>query len=105
MFSESLIDSQGDRLSNHTLEPKSGEQNKLESCHEHVGVNNLEQASEMPNDCCKDVCMCDQAGCHPPLAAFDSGKSVFSATSSTFLSAFQYYLSPSFTPSSPPPIV
>ena len=84
------------------------------SCHDELPKNNgvellsiqdaQQDAEDYSHDCCEETCSCSAASCHSASAAFNTVKSIPSASQVTNDYAATYYRSYVATPSSPPPI-
>ncbi len=61
--------------------------------------------SDMASDCCEDVCQCDDSGCHTSSIVFQANTQFHFNTHENHYFQLPIYLSLTFTPSSPPPIV
>lgn len=78
-------------------------------CHDEK-ITDLDVKPEIANvdaepDCCADVCLCDDAGCHTSSLVFQFNPSTIFTSQQDHFYHLPIYLSLAFTPSSPPPIV
>ena len=87
------------------------EESKSESSLSDTTISNqnsshdTEMQSHDANDCCADICLCDDAGCHVVSLIFnDNSQSIFSSNEITNFN-LPIYLSLTSLPNSPPPII
>lgn len=78
-----------------------------ENCHDHgiAGAQSDNQTQNDDSECCEVPCMCGQSGCHSPLAATDRTSFSFSSTADNFVLFGSFYINPSLSSLTPPPII
>ena len=64
-----------------------------------------EAHADMTEDCCADVCLCDDSGCHASPLVFEFKSQLIFNTDQDLQYNLPFYLSLAFTPLSPPPTV
>lgn len=78
-------------------------------CHEEKSARLLDEKkvshSDMESDSCADFCHCDDSGCHASSLIFNFKSQFIFNTQQDNHFQLPIYLSLTFTPSSPPPIV
>ncbi|MFT6030564.1 MAG: hypothetical protein ACI8O8_002309 [Oleiphilaceae bacterium] len=82
---------------------------EVTTCHDEMNgdaaIKQIVDNPDMESDCCADVCLCDDAGCHTTSLVFQFNSNISFNFQQDHLYHLPIYLSLAFTPSSPPPIV